>query len=270
MSNTKAWINSYHSLMKLNQDPVTGMLKGTYASTTGGTGTYDVLGWASLQDATPAAGQTMALSILWRSNDGGKSDPSHEVSGMAGQVVAMGNTENLELIHLFVETNPAVTPPTGFYPDKLIFTPAADNGNAVVENNIVSAEPAIVTITDRITGTWFGKTNRGIIEIILKLDKAVETQLSGTITYPDGNKFPVAGFTDIFAAQPAFTMQGITFSTYTDGPAGRKCLAIAGYLDLVSDKIILMQLLAQTTDSSSTWYQTELDQFVLEKEETIN
>lgn len=266
MSNTKAWINSYHSLMKLYQDPVTGLLKGTYASTTGGTGTYDVLGWASLQEATPAAGQTMAISILWRSNDGGKSDPSHEVSGMAGQVVAMSKTENLELLHLFVETNPATTPQTGFYPDKLIFVPAADNETAVVKNDIVSAERAMATVTDRITGTWVGKTAGGIIEISLQLDEAGETQLSGTITYSNGNKYPVAGFTDIFALLPAFTMQGITFSTYTDGPGGRSCIAIAGYLDLISGKIILMQLLAQTTDSVSTWYQTQLDQLVLQKE----
>lgn len=270
MNNTKAWINSYHSLMKLNQDPVTGMLKGTYASTTGGTGTYDVLGWASLQEATPAAGQTMAISILWRSNDGGKSDPSHEVSGMAGQVVAMRKTENLQLLHLFVETNPATTPQTGFYPDKLIFNPAVVKENTVVTNGVVSAGPAMAPITDRITGTWFTKMDGGIIEIHLKLDEAGETRLSGTIIYPDRNKYPVAGFTDIFAALPAFTMQGITLSTYTDGPAGRRCITLAGYLDLITNKIILKQLLAQTTDNGSTWYQTQLDQLVLQKEDPMH
>jgi hypothetical protein len=71
MGLSNAWINSYNSLMKLQQDPVTGMLTGTYSSTTGGTGTYDIVGWAALNKPTTKAGQGMAISILWRSNDGG-------------------------------------------------------------------------------------------------------------------------------------------------------------------------------------------------------
>ncbi len=265
MSFTTPWINSYKSLMKLSQDPVSGMLRGTYASTTGGTGTYDVIGWASLQDATPAAGQTMAISILWRSNDGGKSDPSHEVSGMAGQAVAMATDENLELIHLFVETNRATTPQLGFYPDKLIFVPSTANEQTVATNAAVSAGQPKKKIKDRISGTWSGKTSGGKIKIIFQLPAAGETQFTGTIIYKDGSKYPIAGFTDIFAAKPAFTWQGITFSTYVDGPGGRSCIAMAGYLDLVSNEIHLMRLTAQSTDPGSTWYQTDISQLTLQK-----
>ena len=135
MSFINPWVNSYNSLMKLQQDPVSGILKGTYSSTTGGTGTYDVIGWASLKDATPDAGQTMAISILWRSNDGGISDPSHEVSAMAGQVISINKEQNLVLLHIFVETNPGTVPTTGIYPDKLIFTPTTDNLTATTQNN---------------------------------------------------------------------------------------------------------------------------------------
>lgn len=262
MSFTTAWVNSYHSLMKLNQDPVTGMLKGTYASTTGGTGTYDVIGWASLQDATPAAGQTIAISILWRSNDGGKSDPSHEVSGMAGQAVALSTEENLELLHLFVETNPATTPQLGFYPDKLIFVPSTGN-EPTIASTVAVSDLSIIAIADRISGTWSGKTSEGVIEIRFQLSRSEETQISGTIIYPNGVSYPIAGFTDIFASEPAFTRQGITFSTYIDVTAGRKCLAIAGYLDLSTNKIHLVQLIAQATDTSSTWYQTQLAELTL-------
>ena len=266
MNFATAWINSYHSLMKLNQDPVTGMLKGTYASTTGGTGTYDVIGWASLQDATPAAGKTMAISILWRSNDGGKSDPSHEVSGMAGQAVAISTEENLELLHLFVETNPATTPDLGFYPDKLIFVPSTGNEQTI---NTIDAAPiaSVATTADRISGIWYGKTAAGIIEIYFQLPVPGQTQLIGTILYPNGNSYPIVGFTDIFAMAPSFTWQGVSFSTYFDGPGGRRCIALAGYLDLVSNKIQLMQLTAQATDAGSTWYQTQLAQLILLRNE---
>lgn len=266
MSFKTAWVNAYDSIMKLNQDPVTGMLKGTYASSTGGTGTYDVIGWASLQDATPAAGQTMAISILWRSNDGGKSDPSHEVSGMAGQAVAMGTEENLELLHLFVETNPATVPPTGFYPDKLIFVPSPGNENMMVKNIDASA-PLITIKADHISGTWSGITSEGEIKIRFHLPVPGETQVNGTILYPNGNIYPIAGFTDIFALKPAFTWQGISFSTYIDGPHGRRCIAMAGYLDLVSHKIHLMQLTAQSTVPGSTWYQAQLAQLILFRNE---
>ncbi|MEO8770089.1 MAG: avidin/streptavidin family protein [Ferruginibacter sp.] len=266
MSFTTAWINSYHSLMKLTQDPVTGMLNGTYASTTGGTGTYDVIGWASLQDATPAAGKTMAISILWRSNDGGKSDPSHEVSGMAGQAVAMSKEENLELLHLFVETNPATTPQIGFYPDKLIFVPSTGNEHVIV-TNVAAPDLPMATTADQISGTWSGKTSEGVIEIHFQLPGPGETQFNGKIIYPNGNSYPIAGFTDIFASEPAFTWQGISFSTYIDGPGGRRCIAMAGYLDLTSNKIHLMQLTAQTTDPASTWYQAQLTQLILHRNE---
>ncbi|MEO6670890.1 MAG: avidin/streptavidin family protein [Ferruginibacter sp.] len=266
MSFTTAWVNSYHSLMKLKQDPVSGMLIGTYSSTTGGTGTYDVVGWASLQDATPATGQTMAISILWRSNDGGKSDPSHEVSGMAGQVVAMSTEQNLELIHLFVETNPATVPHTGFYPDKLIFVPSKGDENILVTDAAPPGPPVSGT-AERISGTWSGRTTEGIVVIHIQLTGTGQTQIHGTIKYPNGNSYPIAGFTDIFASEPAFTWQGISFSTYIDGTTGRKCIAMAGYLDLVSNKIHLMQLTAQATDPGSTWYQAQLAQLILDRHE---
>jgi hypothetical protein len=265
MRPTSAWINSYNSLMKLSQDPTTGMLIGTYASTTGGTGTYDVVGWTSLPSATPNAGQTMALSILWRSNDGGKSDPSHEVSGMAGQVVSLPAEENLELIHIFVETNPNTTPQMGFYPDKLTFTPYTtmeDIGSSGVED--VVHTPSI-SIADSITGHWAGNTADGLIAFDFQLPNPSKDQLVGSIIYPNGNKFPIVGFVDIYCTQPPFTRQGITFSSYVDGLEGRVCIAMAGYLDLQTNQIHLMPLSAQTTNLGSTWYQTQLSQLILSK-----
>jgi Avidin family len=267
MTFPSTWINSFNSLVKLSQDPVTGFLQGTYSSTTDGSGTYDVVGWASLSDPTPAAGQTMAISILWRSNDGGKSDPSHEVSAMCGQVVATNPEANLVLIHLFVETNPNVVPKidTGSYPDKLIFTPYSSTVPTNQPNQPGTGGAGATTAVDNLSGKWVGAIRGKVTIIIINVPVPGQTQLEGKIVYTDGSSYPIMGFTDIFASTPAFNWQGIAFSTYIDEPAGRTCIAMAGFLNLNTHKIHLTQLSSKSTASDSTWYQTSMEQWELEK-----
>lgn len=266
MSFTTPWINSYNSVMTVAQDPTTGMLKGTYASTTGGSGTYDVIGWASLKDATPKLGQTMAISILWRSNDGGHSDPSHEVSAMAGQVVATSTGENLVLVHIFVETNPATTPQIGFYPDKLIFAPfKSETPPASPQANIPSNTAQIAELRKSLAGIWTGAVAGESVDICFILPYTGGIQLEGTITYADGSAYPLAGFTDIFAQSAGFNWQGLSFSTYIDDTNGRKCIAMAGHLDLSTGEITLMKMQAQSTAPGETWYQVQSEQCLLVK-----
>ncbi len=267
MSFINPWINTYNSIMDLVQDPITGMLKGSYRSTTDGSGTYDVIGWASLTDASNNAGQTMAISILWRSNDGGKSDPSHEVSGMAGQVVVVNPAQNLSLMHLFVETDPDSGMQTGFYPDKLIFTPTNAMASATTGNTSDISKPPVPDpiVKDNISGIWTGSVDRKRIEVKLVLPDPLETNVRGTISYSDGNVYPITGFTDIFAETAGLNRQGISFSTYIDEPGGRICIAMAGYLDLTTNKILLNRLSAQSTKSDSTWQQVIMQSYDLEK-----
>lgn len=267
MSFTNPWINTYNSIMNLVQNPVTGMLKGVYSSTTDGSGTYDVIGWASLTDASNTAGQAMAISILWRSNDGGKSDPSHEVSGMAGQAVAVNPGQNLSLMHLFVETDPNAGMQTGFYPDKLIFTPADVTVPASPNNtgNITNASAPQPIVKDNISGTWKGAVAGKWIELTLILPDPLETQVHGTISYADGVGYPLVGFTDIFAETGGLSWQGISFSTYIDEPGGRICIAMAGYLNLTTNKISLTQFSARSTKPDSTWEQVIMQSYDLEK-----
>jgi hypothetical protein len=265
MGLSNAWINSYNSLMKLQQDPVTGMLTGTYSSTTGGTGTYDIVGWAALNKPTTKAGQGMAISILWRSNDGGKSDPSHEVSGMAGQNIFLESGENLELLHLFVETNPNTTPKLGFYPDKLTFTPSTDEKN--MDPHQKRAEGSTTNASNQLLGTWTEDSAHGSVAINIEQKRVGGTEIKGAILYPDGQLYPIVGFTDIFALPPKFNRQGVTFCTYVDGSQGRTCKAFAGYLDLTTNSLVLKELAAQSTAANSTWYQTHLSNLVMHKKE---
>jgi len=116
-----------------------------------------------------------------------------------------------------------------------------------------------------IPGLWRGKTSQGVVEINFEFPHAAGTQLIGTILFPDGKKYPIAGFTDIYAVPDKFNRQGITFSTYAEGVHGRICVAIAGYLDLTTNMIHLMKLSAQSTASDSTWYQTQLEQLILHR-----
>lgn len=264
MSFAIPWINSYNSIMKLTQDPVTGMLSGTYASTTGGTGTYDVIGWASLLEATNKLGQTMAISILWRSNDGGKSDPSHEASGMAGQLILVGTEQSLVLEHIFVETEPNTVPHTGFYPDKLIFTPVTS-----VEINAVSNAADFITTSaemrKNLEGIWTGEIADKQVEVCFNLPVKGAIQLSGTITYTGEKTYPIVGFTDIFALSSSLNMQSISFSTYIDDPDGRKCISMAGHLNLGNGKISLAKMEAKATAPDSTWHHVQLEQCQLQK-----
>lgn len=244
--------------MKLTQDPVSGALTGSYSSTTDGSGTYDVTGWASLADATTAAGQTMAISILWQSNDGGISDPSHEVSAMAGQVVAVKPGENLVLVHIFVETKTGVTPKRGIYPDKLVFTPTT-----LVAGAAANANP--VAYTDNLSGVWNGKTFSGQMQITFRFPVPDQPQLEGCIVYGTGHEYPITGFTDIFAEAADFEWQGIAFSTYIDSPEGRLCISMAGYLSLKNHIIHFTSMVSQSTPSDSTWYQVAKEQWIFEK-----
>ena len=262
MSFNTLWINSYKSVINLSQDPISGQLTGTYRSTTGGTGTYDVIGWASLNDPDNKAGQTMAISILWRSNDGGISDPSHEVSGMAGQVVALIPEENIVVMHLFVETDPSSGMQLGFYPDKLTFIPTK---SIQVPDTISTLAELESMQEDTVSGIWVGFINGVMIEIELQLCKPGETRIEGIITYSNTVQYPIAGFTDIFSQTAKLNLQGITFSTYIDEPHGRICIAMAGYLNLTTNKVTLIQLSAQSTKPDATWQQVIMEKWDLER-----
>ncbi len=267
MSFTHPWINPYNSIMDVTQDAVTGRLSGTYRSTTGGSGTYDVVGWASLADASITEGQPMAISILWRSNDGGKSDPSHEVSGMAGQVVAGNEGQFLSLMHLFVETDPNSGMQLGSYPDKLIFTPTTETDPTRHQQagDLATPVASVSPAQDNISGTWIATIGAEEIKIILALPDPSQTRVQGNIGYTDGGSYPVAGFTDIFAAGLGLKQQGISISTYTEGANGRACITMAGYLELANNQLKLTRFSAQSTKPGSTWEQVTMETFNFEK-----
>lgn len=98
------WTNNYGSLMKLQYDPLTGMILGNYSSSTGSTGIYRIIGAAMSNVVADDKGLPVALSIWWHDTSGGDRDPSwHWVSGLAGSYYK--ETGQLLFRHRLVTTN---------------------------------------------------------------------------------------------------------------------------------------------------------------------
>lgn len=255
------WENEHGSLFKGQLDAATGCLKGTYASTTGGTGIYNVLGWLAPGEPDEQNPKPLCLSIYWRSNDGGKSDPSHEVSAMAGYCSYSSETEQqLDLIHIFTETdNTQNTIPLGFFPDKLIFLPSASifpvqqGGNDGGSGG--AADPAV--------GSWKGLV--GSETVVFQID-AVDPQtgsLNGKALVPGGSEYPLVGFTDSFAHTGGLVRQAICFSTYRDSGNVRNYIGYAGYLLPEQGTMAVMQLDVSPVSAKDTWYGIAQDKLLL-------
>ncbi len=251
MAIAQNWHNSYGSLLTLELNNKTGALIGTYASTTGGTGTYDVVGWCALNSATEAIGQPLCISILWRSNDGGKSDPSHEVSMMAGQLFLIDGAESLVLNHMFIETKAATTPALGNYPDKLVFFPYPQGPTTQIK---IADMPT--TQASTLPGSWSGTIQDKKFTLELQATPESATGLSGTICFDNGPTEYITGFTDGFAQTDGFARQGVTLSTFRNEGEERILVAMAGYLDLRTQKLYFNQFETRATSPDNKWYQT--------------
>jgi len=79
------WINEFNSVLNI-QEIEGHTFKGTYSSTTGATGKYNVVG---IFDPSPVAGKgfTIAFSISWKNIESEEEDMgSHWVSGFTGEI----------------------------------------------------------------------------------------------------------------------------------------------------------------------------------------
>ncbi|BDQ11407.1 avidin/streptavidin family protein [Sediminibacterium sp. TEGAF015] len=266
MSINNSWVNEYHSLLQLKQDPTTGMLSGLYSSTTGGIGTYDVVGWASLHEPTEQAGQPMAISVLWRSDDGGKSDPSHEVSAMAGQVINMDNKLQLSLVHIFVETDPnSAKIEAGFYPDKLIFLPKESTPS--LSSNIGPANPDDRIEGVNVEGIWLNDNDSSELQSLQIVQSDIHScTINGFLKYKDGSQFALIGFTDNYATNSKLSKQSIGFSSYIDNVGSRTCISFAGYFEIDTGKLYLNSLHANATSNDANYTQVRMDFFQLYKD----
>ncbi|NRA86409.1 MAG: hypothetical protein HRU28_03245 [Rhizobiales bacterium] len=121
MTVTGQWVNSYGSLMDITQD-VDGLVTGTYSSTTGSTGNFNVLGYANPTDAVVGSGQSVALTVYWRSFSGGTPDATWNwTPGLSGQLSLDADSDRIYTMHTMDATSEFVgLSPIGTFNDKLI------------------------------------------------------------------------------------------------------------------------------------------------------
>lgn len=252
MSVAGVWVNAYGStldLRVLNDN----LVMGDYRSSTGSTGTYQVIGLQQAAGPTPGAGQVVALAIDWHSVAGGPPDASwHWVSGLSGQRCVEDDADTLVLAHALIASGdfPGLAA-KGTYIDKLIYTRSAEN------SRFESAEPSTAggPITDPVSGTWRAEDGTELmIRVYPYLDKTfgwVRGNMSN-----NGRSSVIYGVTDSNAEAAGLQLQSVSITGLPT--AAGAAMALAGTLDLAHGMLKLLELYSTPTDRSATYVQTRV------------
>ncbi|MGP5107704.1 avidin/streptavidin family protein [Pseudomonas helleri] len=247
MSAAGTWVNEYGSIMTLvNEDD---RLRGTYQSSTGSTGTYEVLGIQVGCAATPLLGQPLALSICWHAIDDALPDPSwHWGSALCGQISYQNGEEVMVLAHALVASSdfPSVAG-VGTYLDKLTYkrvpAPAFDQ---LLNRHHETAENALV-------GRWLAAGS----SLTLRVDAVRDSRLGlvfGSIVAQSGTH-EITGFTDLHASSADLPLQSVTLVAAT---AGSQVIALSGTLDTLTGCLSVFEMTSAPTAPSSSYCQTQL------------
>jgi hypothetical protein len=252
MSVAGTWINAFGSVTQLYQGDA-GQVAGVYTSTTGSSGYYWVLGFT---DPNPASGigQSLALSIFWRSFEGGTGDPSwHYVSAFSGQLITLNNVPTLSLVHDMVATTPfpGVVPVTGNFMDKLLYTPYTGEKLSLAQWPPTFKPPAA---TDPMAGCWVCVQNPNI-RLLITLEDQITGYVTGSLQIA-GVNVAIAGFTDAYASQSNLPVQGLTVSALL--PDGHSVVSMAGSLNFQQGVLTLIWLQGVGTTAPNTWIETNL------------
>ncbi|MFW2542271.1 avidin/streptavidin family protein [Primorskyibacter sp. 2E107] len=243
------WYNVYGSKMTLTSNPATGLIIGTYSSTTGSSGRYTVLGYTRSSSTGPVAGAngfSVSLNIGWKSLDGGQGDPSWScVSGLAGQfVVDAGGNPVLNLIHQFVAPNDVPLGgtqqfQTGISSDKLVYTRTPPAG-AVAETGGSGAAMPQLPQEAVAAQSWTCVEDPGIS---FTQYEPYEGAFSGQYVM-HGYSGPLAGQYDAaFPGDGAF-YQSYCLSTLSQDPqtGAPMCVALAGWINPASGKLEVLEM----------------------------
>ncbi len=244
------WINEYGSIMDLWQAD-DGAIVGLYASSTGSTGTYLVVGWAAGAPPSAQCGQSVSLSIYWRSLDGGAGDPSwHWVSGLGGQRLlgVEGQPDSMPLSHAMVATTdfPGLAGP-GTYIDKLLYRAQGPSPAGSAAPRVAGGAEA-----DPVDGLWQCREEPGL-RLTLRLADSGYGYVEGTLLRGD-EAHPVRGVTDGGALAAGLDRQGVAVTA----PGGQGySLALAG--SLARDGLMtLTAFTSQGTAPGNGYLQTRL------------
>ncbi|MGA9703166.1 avidin/streptavidin family protein [Pseudomonas sp.] len=243
------WENAYGSVMKLT---VTGgRVSGTYRSSTGSTGLYEVTGYQLNTVAPPALNQPVALAIEWHSIASDPADPSWNwCSGLSGQLGSTDKGDTLTLSHLLVATSdfPGLAD-RGTYIDKLVYRRV--DTTQPHDQHPVSAIP--LPLDNLLTGTWVAP-DRTTLEL------SVHTSSLRRFGYVRGRlslaseltKVEVSGFTDINAVASKLSLQSVALTAAKTSQA----LSLCGSLELDSETLRLVVLTSSQTTPAHAYLAT--------------
>lgn len=249
------WENDYGSRMTLAVSG-DGRVRGIYASTTGSTGEYVVIGCQQAAEPTPRVGQPVALAIAWRSIAGGSADPSWNwSSGLSGQISLRDGEELLVLTHALVASSgfPGLCD-AGTHIDRLTYRRVADRPAETLDGPGLPAPQA-----NPLSGTWRSSDDTTLLMIeVHPCCGNLVGRAQGKLML-NGGIWRIDGVTDINALRVGLALQSTGIAALPGG-ARDAAIAFAGCLDLQHGELTLLGLSSQSTPPAATYVQTAVMQ----------
>ena len=263
MSLAGVWKNSYGSTMSLSLVDQN-LVAGTYKSSTGSTGTYEVIGYQTGHEPTSAAGQAAALAIDWHSVVAGPPDNSwHWVSGLSGQLSIQNGIEQLVLAHSLVASVdfPGLAA-AGTYIDKLIYQRVSTA--PIEERPSAPGEGQGAAAADPLVGSWFAADGTALlISSVVPYSGNAFGWVLGKLIWK-GSTSLLYGMTDINAQSAGLTKQSVSIVSLPSDQGG-PALSFSGTLDLGSGILTMLELQSQSTAPANSYLETQVSSLELSK-----
>lgn len=246
------WKNDYGSVMILS---VSGnQVSGTYQSSTGSTGRYEVAGVQMQSAPGPDINLPVALAIEWSSTGDDPVDPSWNwCSGLSGQLSVTDQGDVLTLTHLLVATSdfPGLADRAN-YIDKLVYRRIESTH---VASNAASVK--LLPIENSLAGRWTASDGTTLELTVNASSQRRFGNVRGTLCTGRGaENIELFGFTDINAAAGHLSFQSVSLTAARVQDS--TVISLSGALALEGDVLNLTQLKSLPTVPQNAYLATQL------------
>lgn len=250
LSAAGTWSNDYGSVMTLSVQG--NRISGTYQSSTGSTGQYEVSGYQMSPVSKQQQGCPVSLAIEWHSVGKGTTDPSWNwTSGLCGQLYRVDDDDTLVLSHLLVATSdfPGLAD-QGTYIDKLIYR------RVTLEPQPLPIEPTpLREIKDRLNGVWLATDGSHLDLSVHACEHHAFGYVTGRLFSKEG-EIEVSGFTDINAHASGLSLQSVSLATLK--LANASALSLTGSIDLKINILNVLVMASAPTPTGHSYVQTQV------------
>ena len=227
-------------------------ISGTYQSSTGSTGEYEVSGYQMPPVTQQEQGCPVSLAIEWHSVGKSTSDPSWNwTSGLCGQLYRVNDDDTLVLSHLLVATSdfPGLAD-QGTYVDKLIYR------RITLVPQPRPKEPTLLReIKDRLSGVWLATDGSHLDLSVHACEHHAFGYVSGRL-FSEVGEIEVTGFTDINAHASELSLQSISLATLKLAKAS--ALSLTGSIDLKINILNVLVMASAPTSAGHSYVQTQV------------